>query len=263
MSATPVKRQSQFNTTYELFIGALSVLSIVNVLLIYLAHSQIIDQVILVVDLFLSAIFFGDFVVRLALAPSRGQYFWREFGWADLFSSVPFPPLKLLRIFRIVSVSGLVRGNGGWRLGQNIIARRADSILLFVTFSAILLAEFGGIGVAYTEGNATGANILSGGDAIWYVFVTMTTVGYGDYYPVTAQGRFIGLLIMMMGVAVLAVFTGYIARWFLLPPRARVDETLAPQDPRRQLAEVQAELETYEKAFAELRKKLNEIEKAL
>jgi len=80
------------------------------------------------------------------------------------------------------------------------------------------------------EAPAPNANIKTGGESFWWAFVTMTTVGYGDYYPVTEAGRFIGMVTMAVGVAILGVLSSFLASWFLSPSRSQpVDEVpLAP-----------------------------------
>jgi voltage-gated potassium channel len=253
------------NTIYELFIGGLSLLALVNIALYYLVQSDIVDGVVLGMDVLLSIIFLLDFFRSLARAPSKKRYFFREFGWADLFSCLPIIQIKILRIFRVLKVAHIVQSKRPRVLIRNLIAHRAESVVLSVLFMLLVIAEFGGMGVAWAEGQAEGANIKSGGDAIWYVFVTITTIGYGDRYPVTEQGRLIGLLIMVSGVGVFAVFTGYIANLFLRPPPPILLEAPEPEPPdaRAKLAAVQEELQEYEKGFAELRKKLNDIEKSL
>lgn len=251
------------NTTYELFIGALSVLGIFNILLVAVAQNPVVDEVLFVIDIILSVIFFFDFAARLLVAPSRTEYFFREFGWADLLSAGPVPLLKLARIPRILRVGHIVAQSGSRRLVHNLIARRAESTLLIVTTFLLLIAEFGGIAVAYTESPFPGANIRSGADAVWYVFVTITTVGYGDRYPVTQLGRLMGIFIMLAGVGIFAVFTGYVANLFFRAPLRKLDRTNESHDPREQLANAQAELLEYERALAELRKKLNDIERGL
>lgn len=262
MNTTAQERHRIYSPPYELFIGAMSLLSILNVLLIVLAQSSVVDQVLFVIELLLSVIFFADFVARFYLAPSSRDYFLRQFGWADLLSVIPIPAAKLLRIFCLLRVGHMIRHRER-RLLSYVVERRAQSALLFVLMLVILIAEFGGIGIAFTEGAAPGANIVSGADAIWYVFVTITTVGYGDYHPVTQQGRLIGIMIMFAGVGVFAVFTGYVANLFFREPLRRIDSGLPPQDPRRRLVQVQEELEDFEEALATLRKKLADIEKDL
>ena len=76
---------------YEIFVAAVSVLAIVNLLLLYVVEAQSLDTVLLVMNILLSVILFIDFVYRLLTAPSRSGYFFRLFGWADLLSSLPFP----------------------------------------------------------------------------------------------------------------------------------------------------------------------------
>jgi voltage-gated potassium channel len=79
------------NTTYEAFVGLLSVLSIVNIGLIYLADSAAVEAVVMIIDGALSLIFLADFAYRLLSAEDRRIYFFRQFGWADLLASVPLP----------------------------------------------------------------------------------------------------------------------------------------------------------------------------
>ena len=74
------------------------------------------------------------------------------------------------------------------------------------------------------EAPAPNANIKTGGESFWWAFVTMTTVGYGDYYPVTEAGRFIGMVTMAVGVAILGVLTSFLASWFLSPSRSQSAE---------------------------------------
>ena len=98
---------------YELFVAAVSVLSIVNLLLMYVVTDQSLDTVLLVMNIILTTILFVDFLYRLATAPSRPGYFFRQFGWADLLSSLPFPQVKIFRVFRLVRVAQLLRASGG------------------------------------------------------------------------------------------------------------------------------------------------------
>ena len=85
-------RRELKNTSYEIFIGALSALAMVNVVLVFLfLDDRDLQLVLAVIDGLLSLIFLGDFLYRLKTAPSRGGYFFRQFGWADLLSCVPFP----------------------------------------------------------------------------------------------------------------------------------------------------------------------------
>ena len=96
-------------------------------------------------------------------------------------------------------------------------SNKAAGGLLSVLLMAVLVLEFGALLVLAMERGAEGANIETAEDAIWYVIVTMSTVGYGDHYPVTHAGRAIGSLIIIVGVGVFGTLTGFLANAFLSP----------------------------------------------
>ena len=100
------------NTTYEIFIGLLSVLSIVNIVLFHAIPSEDVSEVVTIMDALLTVVFMADFLFRLFSAKSKSAYFFRGYGWADLISSLPVPQLKILRAFRIMRVSVLLRQFG-------------------------------------------------------------------------------------------------------------------------------------------------------
>ena len=212
------------NTGYEIFIGLLSVLSIINLVLVYaLVQDPGLQQILTVMNMLFSAIFLGDFLYRLRTAPSAASYFFRHFGWADLLASLPFPQAKVLRLFRLVRVSRLLRDVGPRRIWGSIMRDRAGSALLVLLLMGILVLEFGSLIVLRFEQYAPGANITSASDAIWYTMVTISTVGYGDQFPVTEAGRITGTIIIVVGVGIFGTFTGYLANLFLSP--RKTDET--------------------------------------
>lgn len=208
------------NPAYEIFIGGLSLLSIVNLVLIFVyADDDAMQLVLSVMNALFSMIFLGDFVYRLLTAPSAFAYFFRHFGWADLLASLPFPHLKILRMFRIVRVVRLMKALGLRKIGAILLRDRANSALMTLLFLGVLVMEFGSLSVLAVEGDAAGANITSASDALWYTIVTISTVGYGDRYPVTSAGRLIGTIIIIVGVGIFGTFTGYLANLFLGPRR--------------------------------------------
>ena len=227
---------------YEIFIGILSVLSIVNLLLVWLVSSeQALQTVLLVMNAIFSAIFLGDFTFRLITAPGRAAYFFRQFGWADLLASLPFPQLKILRIFRLIRVYRLMRDVGPRAIWRTLTRDRAGSALLVLLLMGILVLQFGSLLMLYIEQYAPGANITDASDALWYTIVTISTVGYGDRYPVTDAGRAWGSVIIIIGVGIFGTFTGYLANFFLSPRKTdkaagEADAETAPAEDAKPVA---------------------------
>jgi hypothetical protein len=224
MSDTQKSSGELKNTGYELFIAALSILSIVNVVLIYAYRDdKNMQDVLFVMNGLMSFIFSVDFLFRLFTAPTKSDYFLRQFGWADLLACLPFKRIKVFRIFRLVRVFRLMRESGLKRTGRTLVRNRAGSALMTLLLLGILVLEFGSLQILRLEQHADGANITSASDALWYVIVTISTVGYGDRFPVTDTGRFMGALIIIIGVAIFGTFTGYLANLFLTPRKGDND----------------------------------------
>lgn len=216
------------STGYEIFIGMLSVLSIFNIVLIYgFLQDANLQNILQAMNALLSGIFVTDFVYRIATAPSRADYFFRQYGWADLLASVPLPQLKVLRVFRLIRVFRLLREIGPKNIVKNLVDDRAGSALFTLLMAGILVLQFGSLGILRIEQYAADANITTAADALWYTIVTISTVGYGDQYPVTESGRLLGTLIIVVGVGIFGTFTGYLANFFLSPAKnkARTEET--------------------------------------
>ncbi len=218
------------NTGYEIFVGILSLLSILNLVLMYVVRDNPdLQNVLNVMNAIFSAVFIIDFVLRLTTAPSRNDYFFRHFGWADLLASLPFAQLKFLRAFRLVRVFRLLRDVGGRTVARTLIRDRAGSALLTLLLMGILVLQFGSLYILYLEQYAPGANITTASDALWYVIVTISTVGYGDQFPVTSRGRIVGSMIIVIGVGIFGTFTGYLANLFLAPSKKADDGEPAPE----------------------------------
>ena len=211
------ERKELKSTGYELFIGILSILSIFNLVLIYVTDDPNLDEVILAMNALLSAIFLADFTYRLFTAESKSRYFFRQYGWADLLACIPIEQVKILRIFRLVRVFRLLRASGAKNMMRSLLTDRAESALLTLLLMGILVLEFGSLQILHIEQYQPGANITTASDALWYVIVTISTVGYGDRYPVTNNGRLLGTLIIVVGVGIFGTFTGYLANLFLSP----------------------------------------------
>ncbi len=263
----PRERSELKNIPYEIFIGLLSVLSIVNLVLVFVfVDDPAMQTVLRTMTGVFTLVFFIDFLYRLTTAPSRADYFLRDFGWADLLASLPAPQLNILRGFRLYRVFRLFRRLGARRIWRTLARDRANSALMLLLLAGVLVLQFGSLGVLWAEQTSADANITTAGDALWYTLVTISTVGYGDQYPVTLTGRLVGALIIIVGVGIFGTFTGYLANFFLAPRTRRDGDAGGPvpagqtgEDAGR-AAQLRSLLARTEASAAELRRLLSEEE---
>ena len=147
-------------------------------------------------------VFFGDYLVQLAMAPKKGVWF-RAHLFALAVVIVPaLKPLRLLRVLTLFHPFGRSAGD----------ALRAR-LMIYGVAAALMVIYIAALSVLEAERASPDANITNFGDAIWWAFVTITTVGYGDFTPVTVAGRVVAVLLMFSGVAVLGISTATLASW--------------------------------------------------
>ena len=124
--------------------------------------------------------------------------------------------LPMLRPFRAVRVVRLLRAGSGLAVAARAIKTIASrrSLQGYTVVLAVVLVG-GAVLTRLAERGQPGSNIESLGDAFWWAFVTSTTVGYGDHYPVTTEGRAIGVVLMFLGIGLLSMVTASIAAYFV------------------------------------------------
>jgi voltage-gated potassium channel len=171
-------------------------------------------------------IFIVDYVVRLALARPRWRYFWRHLPDL-LILALPFlRPLRLIMLLRVLH------------------RRAADSlrgrIVIYVAGGTALLIFCASLAVLDAERGHDGANITSLRDALWWAATTVSTVGYGDNFPVTGVGRAVAVGLMVGGIALLGVVTATLASWLI--DRVREEEDEAGAATRADIAVLTAEV---------------------
>jgi voltage-gated potassium channel len=164
-------------------------------------------------DYFVWALFAVEYVVKLYLAPAR-----RSFARGHLvdLAAVALPflrPLRALRVLRVLKVAraGVVLANALNRGRAILIHRRFHFVLLA---AAAIIVVCAALDLAF-EGHARGSNIHTFADALWWALVTVTTVGYGDHYPVTAGGHGVAVVLMLVGIGLIGVLTATIASYFV------------------------------------------------
>ncbi len=167
-----------------------------------------------IIDNFICVVFLYDFFYRLIKTPSKSEFL--KWGWIDLVSSIPtcayFRYGRLIRLFRVLRVLRAFRSVK--YITAHIFKNRTEGTFATVSLIAVLMIIFGSIAILQVEKDP-GCNIKSAEDAIWWAFVTITTVGYGDKYPITTEGRIIAAFLMITGVGLFGTFTGFIAAWFM------------------------------------------------
>jgi voltage-gated potassium channel len=164
------------------------------------------------VDDFICAVFLLDFFLHLMLAPDKGA-FWR-LGWIDLLSSIPeIGWLRWGRIFRVIRILRALRSFSA--VSTHLRTDRARGTFVAVGLLSLIAVLFATIAVYELERSEPTASIHQGGDALWWAFATITTIGYGDFYPVTFGGRLVAVVLVIFGLSFFGTFTAYVASFFL------------------------------------------------
>ena len=212
---------------YELFMLMLCSYSLLTLALETFIHLPADDVVILdAVDNVVCGIFLMDFLVRFCIASDKLRFL--SWGWIDLISSIPaidmFRAGRLVRVIRILRV---LRGIRVARILANYLQNnRADGTILAVIFVSILVLVLSSVAILQVEQQVDGANITTPSDALWWAISTMTTVGYGDRFPVTTVGRVIAGLTMIGGVGLFGTLSGSVTSWILNPVEQRLEVDL-------------------------------------
>lgn len=180
------------------------------------------------------ALFAVDYIANLLLAPQRGRWFLFNLHELAILALPVLRPLRLLRLLTLLRV--MHRAAGGALRGR---------VLTYVLGSALLLTYSGALAVLDAEENADGSNIKGFGDALWWALTTITTVGYGDHYPVTFLGRCVAAGLMIGGIAVLGVVTAAFASWLVEAVAVNTaNEVESTEEPlREEIARLSAKLD--------------------
>ena len=219
--------QERKRTPYGIFLAVMTVFALITSAILalnwafpFVAHAPI-QMVILLewVDIFFVLLFLADWFHSVAKARDRAAYLFGErigrslpYGVLELFGCVPYSFIfRLLRVLRLRRI--------GWRLSEltprslyrAVIESRAESAVLITGIVAFLVIVLGSILVLFIEHDEPITTIATAEDAIWWALVTITTVGYGDVVPLTSEGRVVGILTMVVGIAIFGVIAGALA----------------------------------------------------
>jgi voltage-gated potassium channel len=179
-----------------------------------------ISKMLALIDDAICLVFLFDFARRFRNAKDKLAFM--KWGWIDLVSSIP--TLEFMRAGRALRLIRLLRILRAFRstkhLVYHIFRSRTKGALTTAALIAVLMVIFSSIAILQVEHDPK-SNIKTAEDAIWWAYVTITSVGYGDKFPVTTEGRIIAALLMSVGVCLFGTFTAFMASWFVEQTNAR------------------------------------------
>ena len=260
--AQEATKSRKHSNAYNIFILVLTVLSLAVMVVMLLPISDATYQLLSVYDNLICVIFLIDFYLNLRGASKKSDYFIRQRGWLDLLGSIPSfgifklgGLLRLARLSRFARITRLLRGENKKTLVKDILENRSRYALFITILLTLIVLTVASVLVLQFESQSPDAKITTGGDALWYAIVTITTVGYGDYYPVTAAGRITAMFIMFMGVGIIGALASILAS--LLVGGAPAEEEATP--PAASAPSVQEELKTIKDELAVLHQMLEKM----
>jgi voltage-gated potassium channel len=167
-----------------------------------------------IIDTGICVIFLIDFFIEFYHAKNKLKFM--KWGWIDLISCIPtIGILRVGRLFRLVRLLRVLRAFRSTEiLVKYIFKSRIQGTMTAVSIITVLIIISSSISILMVE-KSPNSNIKTADDAMWWTMETITTVGYGDKYPVTGEGRLIGVVLMVSGVGLFGTYTAYIASLFL------------------------------------------------
>lgn len=210
---------SLIGRAFDIFIQFLIVLSVVVFSIETLPDLKTHTREILhSIEIFCVIIFTIEYLARIYIAESKPKFIFSFFGIIDFLAILPFylsfgfdlRSLRLLRMFRLFRLLKLVRYNQAMKNFGRAMYVAKEQIVLFMSITVILI-YFSAVGIYYFEHEAQPEHFTSIFDSLWWSIVTLTTVGYGDVYPITVGGRVFTFFILLIGLGIVAIPTGIIS----------------------------------------------------
>jgi voltage-gated potassium channel len=211
--------ESRAAKSFDLCVQLLILLSLISFAVETLPNLSPQAQVVLrAVEVMTVAIFTLEYILRVIVATNRWRYVFSVFGIIDLLAILPFylsagldlRSLRVIRVLRLVRVFKLLRFTAASDRFYRALMIAKEELLLCV-FVALILLYFAAVGIYYFEHEAQPDKFRSIFDSLWWAIATLTTVGYGDIYPITAGGRLFTFFVLVAGLGIVAVPSGLVA----------------------------------------------------
>lgn len=170
------------------------------------------------IEIITVGIFTAEYLLRLYVAEVKRRFMFSFFGIVDLLAIVPFylstgldlRSIRIVRLLRLIRIFKLFRYSRAVKRFHRAVVIAKEELILF-GFVALIVLYLSAVGIYYFENAAQPDNFKSVLHSLWWAVTTLTTVGYGDMYPITAGGKFFTFLVLMLGLGVVAVPTGLLA----------------------------------------------------
>ena len=222
---TETPRLREHGNAYNIFILVLTLFSLLVMVLQLMPLDATTLDLLRVYDNAICLIFLADFAYNLSGSRPRRQYFIYQRGWLDLLGSIPALGIlqvtalfRLARLSRLARVVRLLSGKHRSDLIRDVVENRGQYALFITLLSAGIVLVVASLVVLQAESKSPDANIKDGGDALWWALVTITTVGYGDRFPVTPIGRSTAVLVMLAGVGIIGALASILASLLVPSP---------------------------------------------
>jgi voltage-gated potassium channel len=219
-----LKRTIEENDTragrvFDLFVQSLIVLSLLSFSVETLPNlSGPIKNILDTLEVIVVAIFTAEYLLRLVVADHRLKFIFSFCGLIDLFAILPFyvargidlRSLRIFRLFRLFRAFKILRYSKAIQRFKDAFLTVKEELILFIVATAFLLF-IAAVGIYYFESPAQPDQFKSVFHCLWWAIATLTTVGYGDVYPITAGGKIFTFVMLVIGLGIIAVPTGLIA----------------------------------------------------
>ena len=218
----PVLREH--GNSYNIFILVLTLFSLAIMAVLLLPLDDDTRQLLTLYDNVICFIFLGDFAMNLAGSRPKRAYLIGQRGWLDLLGSIPSVGvfqlgalLRLARLSRLARIGKLLSGKNRKALVADVLHNRGQYATFITILAAGMVLSIASVLVLQFESGSPDANIKTGGDAIWWGIVSLTTVGYGDFFPVTFLGRLTGVSLMVAGIGIIGALASILASMLVSP----------------------------------------------
>ncbi|GAA4443545.1 ion transporter [Novipirellula rosea] len=219
LKETVEESDTRLGRLFDFSIQALIVLSLVTFSIETLPHlSPSYQKLLSALELLCVVVFTFEYIVRLWVADRKIAFVFSFFGVIDLIAILPFyltlgidlRSVRVFRFLRLFRILKLVRYNQAVRRFHRALLIAREEIVLFAVVALILL-YLAAVGIYYFENEAQPEAFASVFHSLWWATATLTTVGYGDVYPVTVGGRCFTFLVLLVGLGIVSVPAGLVA----------------------------------------------------